>query len=184
MSEEDDVRSLVSRAVDSDPDAWEEIYRRSHGRLFSYARRRTFSVHSAEDAVSETIVRAMEQIDRFSWSGAGFDAWLFGIMRNVVFEGYRADAKARRDRYFVPDGSERLDPLEMVVALNDADRVRRAFAQLSASEQEVLELRVVAELTSEGAAEVLGKKPGAVRMAQARALDKLRNFMTEVDRGD
>ena len=184
MSDESDVRLLVGRAVDSDPDAWEEIYRRSHGRLFSYARRRTSSVHSAEDAVSETMVRAMEQIARFRWSGAGFDAWLFGIMRNVVLEGYRADAKARRDRNFISDDNVRLGPLETVVARDDAERVRRAFSRLSPSEQEVLELRVVAELTSDGAAEVMGKKPGAVRMAQARALDKLRNLIAEVDRGD
>ena len=184
MSEEGDVRLLVKRAARSDPDAWEEIFRRSHGKLFSYARRRTSSVHSAEDAVSETMVRAMEQISRFSWRGVGFDAWLFGIMRNVILEGYRSDAKARRDRSFGPEQSPRLDPLETVVALDDAERVRRAFSRLLPNEQEVLELRVVAELSSDGAAAVLGKNPGAVRMAQARALDKLRNFLTEVDRGD
>ena len=184
MSEERDLRLLVKRAAHSDPDAWEEIFRRSHGKLFSYARRRTSSVHVAEDAVSETMVRAMEQISRFTWSGAGFDAWLFGIMRNVILEGYRSDAKARRDRYFEPEHGTRFDPLETVVALDDAERMRRAFSQLSPSEREVLELRVVAELSSDGAAEVLGKKPGAVRMAQVRALDRLRNFLGEVDRGD
>ena len=61
-----------------------------------------------------------------------------------------------------------------------ADRVRAAFARLSPEEQELLELRVVAGLSSDGAASVLGKRPGAVRMAQARALGRLRVMMEEV----
>ena len=36
-----------------------------------------------------------------------------------------------------------------------------AFTRLTLDEQEVLELRVVAGLSSDGAAHVLGKKPGA-----------------------
>ncbi|MBC7517991.1 MAG: sigma-70 family RNA polymerase sigma factor [Microbacteriaceae bacterium] len=160
LSEERRLRSLVERAANSDPDAWEKIFRRSHAKLFFYARRRTSSAHVAEEAVSETLMRAMEQINRFTSSGAGFDAWQFGIMRSVILEGYRSDAMARRDRYFVPEHSTRLDPLATVEVLDDAKYMRRAFSQLSRSEQEVLELRVVAELSSDGAAEVLGKNRG------------------------
>ncbi len=60
--------------------------------------------------------------------------------------------------------------------------MRSAFARLALHEQEVLELRVVAGLWSDGAAHVLGKEPGTVRMAQARALGRLRVMMEEVDR--
>ena len=38
----------------------------------------------------------------------------------------------------------------------------------------------MAGLSSEDAAAALGKKPGAVRMAQARALEKLRAHLEEV----
>lgn len=87
LFEDDDLRELVKRAAACDPDAWETIFRRSHGRLFAFACRRTSSVDTAEDAVSGTMARALEKIDRFTWDGAGFDAWLFGILRNVVLEG-------------------------------------------------------------------------------------------------
>lgn len=176
-----DLHQLVQRAAASDPDAWETIFRRSHGRLLAFARRRTSSMDAAQDAVSETMVRALEKIDRFTWDGAGFDAWLFGILRNVVLEGYRADGRARRGRSVHNDDSVPDDgPLGQVVAREEADRVRAAFARLSPEEQELLELRVVAGLSSDGAASVLGKRPGAVRMAQARALGRLRVMMEEV----
>lgn len=77
-----------------------------------------------------------------------------------------------------------MTPPEHAVAREQAEHVRSAFARLSLDEQEVLELRVVAGLSSDGAAHVLGKKPGAVRMAQARALARLRVMMEEVDRDD
>lgn len=179
----DDTPQLVERAAAGDPDAWEMIFRRSHDRLFKFARRRTSSVDVALDAVSETMVRAMEKIDRYRHDGVGLDAWLFGILRNVVLEGYRAERRSERDRsqpfetfgHTSPGG----DPLEHVVGLAEADRVRSAFLRLAIDEQEVLELRVVAGLSSDGVASVLGKTPGAVRMAQARALGRLRVMMDE-----
>ena len=54
-----------------------------------------------------------------------------------------------------------------------------AFEQLSEDDREVLELRVVGDLSSDEVAEVIGKKPGTVRMAQARALDRLRTLLGE-----
>jgi RNA polymerase sigma-70 factor (ECF subfamily) len=52
--------------------------------------------------------------------------------------------------------------------------VRAAFALLPDRDRELLELRVVAGLSSEEVAAILDMRPGAVRTAQARALDKLR----------
>ena len=61
--------TLVAAALD--PDAWEAIFRRCHGPLFSYARRRTPTPQAADDAVSETMIRALERIDRFRWRAGG-----------------------------------------------------------------------------------------------------------------
>ena len=55
-----------------------------------------------------------------------------------------------------------------------------AFARLRPEERDLLELRVTAGLDAEEVATVLGKRPGAVRMAQARALARLRTFLEEV----
>ena len=56
-----------------------------------------------------------------------------------------------------------------------------AFARLSDRDREVLELRVVAGLTSEQVGAVLGMKPDAVRTAQSRALARLRRLVAESD---
>lgn len=170
---------IVERAQRRDPDAWEALYRRTYGPLHSYARRRLPSSAHADDAVSETMTRAINRIDRFTWQGGGIDAWLYGILRNVVLEMGRAAGRARgspSDDHPSSAGG----PLDLVLHREEATHVRRAFARLSEEDQEVLELRVVGQLDAEAAGEVLGKKAGAVRMAQSRALGRLRTLLEEV----
>lgn len=169
--------------MQGDPDAWEWLYRRSHPKLFAYARRRLSSDTAAEEAVSEAMTRALEKIDSFTWQGAGFDGWTYGILRNVVLEQHRRGARARRgDREAVDPVPPDDDPA-LITERGDRQRtLRAAFDQLSPEDQELLELRVVGELSSEQAAEVVGKKPGAVRMAQARALERLRETVEAMER--
>lgn len=175
------LRFLVARASRSDADAWEHLYRRSYSRLFAFARRRLDSDAAADDAVSETMLRALDRIGSFTWQGGGIDAWLYGILRNVVHEAYRRDNKTETTSN-MPD---RADPKhrEPVSALLERDgraEIRAAFDRLSPEDREVLELRVVANLSAQGVAAATGSTPGAVRMAQSRALGRLRTHYEAV----
>ena len=176
---DDHLRALVARAAERDPDAWEMLYRRMHPRLLAYARRRLPSTDLAEDAVAETLARALDRIDAFTWQGAGFDAWLYGILRNVVRELQRRITPVDRpERPSDDDGPE-----ELALAGERAVNLRRAFRRLHVADRDLLELRVVGGLSAEATGEVLGKAAGAVRMAQHRALGRLRRAMEEVSRG-
>ena len=68
---------------------------------------------------------------------------------------------------------------ERSVLIEEYAAERRAFDRLPDSERELLELRLIAGLTSEETAHVLGRRPGAVRMAQSRALSRLRAILEE-----
>jgi RNA polymerase sigma-70 factor (ECF subfamily) len=172
--------ALVAAARRGDAGAWEALYRRAHPRLLAYARRRLPSDDAARDAVSETMARAVRGVGRYRGEGAGFDAWLSGIVRHVVLDAQRS-ARRRGSSVavsVVPDvPASDPGPEERLLGSLDAAAVREAFVQLSAADREVLELRVVLGLSSEEVASVLGKRPGAVRMAQARALERLRSLL-------
>ncbi len=181
---DDELLTLVDRARAGDPDAWEVIYRRAHPRLLSYARRRLATDDQAEDAVSETMARAIDAIGRFEWGPAGLDGWLFGILRNVVLETYRrqsrtATATDPTPLFSRPD-PDAAQPGDQLVAREVAADVHAAFLGLGAEDRELLELRVVAGLDAAAVGVILGKRPGAVRMAQSRALDRLRTLLGEV----
>ena len=136
----------------------------------------------------------MHRIEGFVWGDTGLDGWLFGIARNVVLETYRSDARtsaADPSTLSEPTSeglrhhgapSSAVDPAVQVVTLVEHDIVRRAFARLTAPEQELLELRVVSGLGALTVATLTGQRPGAVRMAQSRALRRLRAEYEELSR--
>jgi RNA polymerase sigma-70 factor (ECF subfamily) len=171
----------VARAKTGDQAAWAALYRAAYPRLVAFAQQRLGNLDEAKDAVSETMARAVSSIERFDRDDAGFTPWLVGICRHVVADAQRA--KYRFSREPLADyATDAPGPADHVLAGADRDIVRRAFARLDPDERELLELRVVAGLSSEEVAEALGRKPSAVRMAQMRALGRLRAFVEEVSR--
>jgi RNA polymerase sigma-70 factor, ECF subfamily len=175
-----EVRPLVDRARTGDPDAWEALYRRSYPRLLAYARRRLPTTDLAHDAVGEAVTRAVAGIERFRGQGGGFDAWMYGIVRHVVLDLQR---RSRREGPgAVPDAPDLAGgPGDTVLGREEAARLRAAFARLDPDDREILELRVVMGLSSEEAAAALGRRPGAIRMAQSRALGRLRALLEAGD---
>lgn len=168
----DELQQLVRRAQGGDVDAWEALYRLAYPALLGYARRRLSRREEADDAVSETFARAYTRMAGFQWEGAGFNAWLFGILRNVILEIHRRDR--RNDKRVMHAQHNDDDLLHDLLLHEEFTAVRAAFGCLSPEDQEVLELRVVGGLAADEVAVVMGKRAGAVRMAQSRALSRLR----------
>ena len=119
--------------------------------------------------------------DRFKGNDAGLVPWLVGICRHVVTDVQRVKYRWGCDE-LQDYASDALGPEDHVAVSEEQALVRAAFARLDPEERELLELRVVAGLSSDEAAAVLDKKPGTVRMAQMRALGRLRTFIQEASR--
>ncbi|MGA2306625.1 MAG: RNA polymerase sigma factor [Acidimicrobiales bacterium] len=176
-----EARRLVEAATAGDDAAWEALYRSLHPRLRAFFVRRVGDEH-ADDAVGETMMRAVASIDRFVWTDAGFDGWVFGIARHVAVDHHRRQDRVRRyhhiSRMFSGNKTDGTAPVEQDLVIGDDQAlIRDLFTQLTPAEQEVLELRVIAGLSAEHVGEVLGHKAGAVRTAQSRALAHLRQLM-------
>jgi RNA polymerase sigma-70 factor, ECF subfamily len=177
VTDTSEIAALVARAKAADHDAWEKLYRSAYQQLLTYASRR-LDPEPARDAVAETMARAVAGIDRFQLNGVGFDGWLFGILRHVVADTQRATHK-ERERVRSEAPVAQAGPLDALIDGEEAAALREALSTLDPADQEILELRVVARLNSDEVAAVLGKRPGAVRMAQARALKRLEQRLKE-----
>jgi RNA polymerase sigma-70 factor (ECF subfamily) len=176
-----EARRLVDAAAHGDDAAWEALYRALYPRLRAFFVRRV-GAEQADDAVGETMMRAVASIDHFAWTEAGFDGWVFGIARHVSVDHHRRQERVRRyhhiSRMFAGNKTDGTPPVEQDLVIGDDQAlVRQLFAQLTPDEQELLELRVIAGLSAEQVGEVLGYKAGAVRTAQSRALAHLRQLM-------
>jgi RNA polymerase sigma-70 factor (ECF subfamily) len=175
------VKETVERALHGDEDAWEALYVRLRPRLFAMCLRQLSNREDAEDALAETMLRAVRAANTFRWKDAGFDAWIFRICRNVVVDMQRS--RSRRAVAPPGDGRPEVGTVEEAVVLADEHAaVRRALDRLPADDRELLELRVIGGLSSEEVGYVLGKRPGAVRTAQSRALARMRTYLAEEER--
>jgi len=173
----DEQRRAVDGARDGDPDAWEVLYRNAHGRLWAYSARHA-GADMADDLVAETMARAVAGIARYRWEPSGFDAWLFGILRRVCADHHRRNFRAR-DRPAPNQENDSGSPGDGIELDEDHAQIRTAFERLSPAEQQVLELRVIAGLSSDDVARILGKQAGTVRTAQSRAVAHLRELLGE-----
>jgi RNA polymerase sigma-70 factor (ECF subfamily) len=179
MSFGTDNRSESERLRSHDPAAWESFYERLYPMMLAYAERRVGRGEVARDAVSEALARTVKSVARMQELNAKPEAWCFGILRHVIADAQR---QLYRDRLVVEPYVENTpDPSASLELHIEHESVRQAFSQLNDAERDLLELRVVAGLSSEEVAEILGMRPGAVRMAQMRALKRLRTLMAEVN---
>lgn len=173
---------VMTRPTGDDERAWEQTYLRTYPLLFAYCRRRLTDDHEADDVVAEVMARAIAGADRVEPGSPDIDAWLFGICHNVVRERWRSH---KRDARWEDVGAALVPmvedgPLDQLLHHEERDRLVAAFARLAPDERDLLELRVAGGLDANQVAEALGKRPGAVRMAQGRALARLRTFLEEV----
>ena len=167
---DDAVVELVKKG---DRQAWEAAYVAYGKGLMGFLMLRLGDRDDAAEAMSETFLRALEKVGTLRGGADAFRAWLFRIARNVAIDRLRA-----RNRIWLRAESDEgvvdlvvSGPEDKAVAAEDAAEVRTALAALPADDQEVLWLRVCAGLSSDEVGHIVGKRPGAVRMQQLRALE-------------
>ena len=95
---------LVARARRRDPQAFEELYRRHHRRVYALALRLTRDRHRAEELTQDAFVRAWEALAGFRGESS-FATWLHGLAVRVFLEQARADRR-RAERFEPADGLE------------------------------------------------------------------------------
>jgi RNA polymerase sigma-70 factor, ECF subfamily len=89
-------RELLDGALDGDDHAFRGLIEPHHTALHAHCYRMLGSLHDAEDALQEALLRAWRGLSGFDGRGA-FRSWLFRITTNVCL-----DAIARRPKHVVP----------------------------------------------------------------------------------
>ena len=165
------------------PASFAPLYHLYFPRVYAYCRRRTRDAQEAEDLTSQVFTRALAGLE--GYRGGSVAAWLFRIARNTVINHYRdrrSDVgldQAALD--LVDDGPS---PPEVVMQAETLDRLYDLVAALPDAQQDLLTLKLVGGLTSDAIGDVLGKSPGAVRVALHRIIARLRAAYTEIHAGN
>jgi RNA polymerase sigma-70 factor (ECF subfamily) len=134
----------------------------------------------ADDVAQEVCLAVLAALPRYRDMGRPFASFVFGIASHKVADAVRTASRLAVPFEDLPDGpDERPGPEETVVAYIEAERTRALLARLPDHLRELLILRVVTGLSAEETGNVLGMSAGAVRVAQHRALARLRALAIE-----
>jgi RNA polymerase sigma-70 factor (ECF subfamily) len=176
-----DADELIVLAQAGNEPAWGALYDLLHGPLLNYLRAR--GARDPEDLLGEVFLRLARNLSRFSGGFDGLRAYSFTIAQNCLKDAARRRG-VRPDTVFLAPGDVESGYLAQGVVAMSAEeeamrsvtleRYRDSFADLTPEQRHVLYLRIMADLSIEETAEIVGKSPGAVKQMQRRAMDRLR----------
>jgi RNA polymerase sigma-70 factor (ECF subfamily) len=170
--------------VSGQPDAIEHLLEQVRPMVVRYCRSRLGRIsghyHIADDVAQEVCIAVLAALPRYRDMGRPFASFVFGIASHKVADAVRSATRSAVPTEDLPDGpDEHPGPEEMAVAFIEAQRARELLSRLPTHLRELLVLRVVAGMSAEETGNVLGMSAGAVRVAQHRALARLRAFATQ-----
>lgn len=178
------LRDLTARAARGHPAAIEALLEQIRPMVVRYCRSRLGQIsghyHIADDVAQEVCIAIVSALPRYRDMGRPFASFVFGIASHKVADARRNAARLAIPTEDLPDGpDDRPGPEETVVAYIEAERARALLAKLPPHQRELLVLRVLTGLSAEETGHALGMSPGAVRVAQHRALARLRAMARE-----
>ncbi len=155
--------------------AWTMLYEDLAPSVLGYLRVR--GAAEPEDLTGEVFLQVVRDLHRFRGDERSFRAWVLTIAHHRLLDERRARAR-RPVEPLDPAAAEVPDPAawteERALSSVEAERVARLIARLSPDQQDVLLLRTLGGMTIEEVARAVGKRPGAVKQLQRRAIAALR----------
>lgn len=178
----DELALAVLSAQAGDEAAFSQVYRWVHPGLLRYLMVQVGA--EAEDIASETWVQVCRDLSNFSGDGDGFRGWVATIGRHRALDHIRARGRRPSDAtpaeaFFgiaSPDDTSR----QAEESLSTASALA-LIGSLPPDQAEAVLLRAVIGLDAKSAGAVLGKRPGAVRTAAYRGLQKLAQTLESAD---
>jgi RNA polymerase sigma-70 factor (ECF subfamily) len=136
---------------------------------------------SADDVAQDVCIAVMTGLPGYRFERRPFVAYVYGIAAHKVIDAHRSSTRNRWDlNAEVPDAVDASEsPEQHALRLELSDELRRLLDLLPERQREVLVLRAAIGLSAEETAAATGSTPGAVRVAQHRALTRLRALAAE-----
>jgi RNA polymerase sigma-70 factor, ECF subfamily len=184
------LESLVAGAVSGDRIARERLLREIQPLVLRYCRgrlgRQETVIGSADDVAQEVCLAVVSALPNYTIKGLSFRAFVYGIAAHKVTDAFRAIGRNRSEPMAeLPDTQVVLDgPEQRVLAAELVDRLGGLLHCLTPRQRDVLVLRVAVGLSAEETAKAVGSTPGAVRVTQHRALNRLRGVMSGPEADD
>jgi RNA polymerase sigma-70 factor, ECF subfamily len=165
-------KRTIQAARGGDRQAFARLYRANVKPIFRYIYYRVSDKQLTEDLTSDVFMRALKAIERYEDTGRPFIAWLYRIAHARVVDHYR-----KRDSRPSPAQLDEIasykDMDQRLLQRQTAQALRQAIAELTPAQQQVVVLRFIEGRSILEVADIMDKKPNAIKQLQHRALNTL-----------
>jgi RNA polymerase sigma-70 factor, ECF subfamily len=167
---------IIKRCQTGDREAFRAVVEKYQDVLYGTAYLMTGSRTIAEDHVQEAFLAAWKNIGSFR-AGYPLKPWLVRILVNKVLSYQRTNANTMISL----DANLALDPAgdDPAEDIAQRDQLRRVMQSLSHEQRQVVLLRYFAGLSLAETAAALGRRQGTVKSQTSRALEQLRELITD-----
>lgn len=178
MEQKKDFDPQIVERAKTDGEAFGQLYDFYFPRVFAFVMCKVGERSAAEDIVSDVFMKILDNLPKYQDRGLPFGAWLFTVVRNVIF-----------DHYAKNHGKENL-PLEEGVEIKDEkkdfqpafqakenelkENVRTVMKKLPERELSILQMKFFSGLTNREIALVLNLTESNVGIILFRVLKKIK----------
>ena len=175
-----DLTEALSGVREGDDASFSFLYRAVQPALLRYVR--GLVGDDAEDVTSEAWAQIARDVRSFEGDSDGFRGWAATIARNRALDHLRRERRrpatpVAMDDLFHLAGRD--DTATGALELVSTDAAVALITALPQDQAEAVLLRVVMGLDAATAGQVLGKRPGAVRVAAHRGLRRLNELLEQ-----
>ncbi len=174
---------LVQYYLSGNQKAFEILLKRYERPLYSFIFRFVRERESADDLFQQTWFKVIRNINSYNEQGK-FGSWLFGIANNCCIDLIRKSKSDKRDDYVSDEGLDNLpnaddDPVHSLQKKEKNQWLESAVQQLPVEQQQVVLLRVYADLSFKEIAELLNCSLNTVLGRMHYATNNLRKMSIE-----
>jgi RNA polymerase sigma factor (sigma-70 family) len=170
---------VVARARAGEAPAWADLYDEVGSLVVGYLRAQRLP--DPEDVAGEVFLQMVRDLHRFTGDRDRFRSWVLTIAHHRLIDERRR--AARRPTVPLPDHELRLepsdDPEHEVLSQVGVEELQARLQILTEDQRTVLLLRVVGDLSLREVAETMGKRVGAIKGLQHRAVETLRRELAK-----
>jgi len=184
-------KELIKKTQAGDFNAFGEIYDYYFTKLLNYAHRRTLNYEASEDIVSNTFMKALNNINKFQIREFGISPWLYKIANNEMNAYYNKQNKyafipeEAMLEYFSDDQELQTNEIKEaeleLMRTTQFSELQKYIAELKPNYQEIVHLRFFEDKSYEELEQILDMKQVTIRSQLSRAIGMLREAMQRKD---
>jgi RNA polymerase sigma-70 factor (ECF subfamily) len=156
-----------------------ELFQNYWTEVYSFAKSKTRNHHQAEDLTCETFIKAFLKFETYNPSQK-FKNWIFTICKNTFLDTLRKQGNAvtyLEDQLYFEVNDTKPSPVDLLILKENYLNLLNKIGQLNKSDQEIINLFYLEDLSYEQITERLNISYANARTKLNRAKHKLREHL-------